>query len=644
MRPILWFFDNFCGEKLKSGIIPSRDGVALDVACNVSTTHTIYSIICFFLLVFNASAQLSPGKLSKAHAKLEGLSNCTQCHTIGDKVSNQKCLACHKELNAQVSKNKGFHASTQVKGKDCMTCHSEHHGLNFDAIRFDKKTFNHNLTGYELKGGHKTKVKNCNDCHKAENIVIPTLKNKPNTFLGLDTKCLSCHDDYHQKTLSNDCASCHDFNDFKKAPFFNHDKTEFALVGAHKKQDCASCHKEEIRNGKKFVKYSGLAFSNCTSCHKDIHKGDYGNNCKTCHNEESFTKISPSKSFNHTVTGYTLEGKHRDINCKKCHDSPSGNFKEFAQKNDITCLTCHKDIHEGKLGNDCKSCHNQNSFLLKNKSYTGKFDHDKTDYPLKGKHEVVDCKTCHKSDFTDPIQHKDCMNCHKDKHNGDFDPKKDKYPDCASCHNVDGFTPSLFTIEQHNKSKFKLEGGHIAQPCFSCHLTDKKWIFSKMETECISCHKDIHAGIIDPKYYGEKQSCSTCHSTENWQSVGFDHKTTKYPLVGGHLKAKCGDCHIDRKTNPLKQVFKGLSQDCATCHEDIHGGQFAKNGITNCAKCHGINAWDTSNFNHDNTNYKLDGEHKNVACAKCHKATLAGNKNIKSFKIAKYQCIDCHLK
>ena len=163
---------------------------------------TLLQVICLTiyctLIVFGSFAQLSPGKLSKGHTKLEGLSNCTQCHTIGDKVSNQKCLACHKELNTQVSKNKGFHVSAQVKGKDCITCHSEHHGLNFDVNRFDKKTFNHNLTGYELKGGHKTKVKNCNECHKADNITNPSLKSKPTTFLGLDTKCLSCHDDYHQ--------------------------------------------------------------------------------------------------------------------------------------------------------------------------------------------------------------------------------------------------------------------------------------------------------------------------------------------------------------------------------------------------------------------------------------------------------------
>ena len=98
-----------------------------------------------------AWAQLSPGKLTKAHSKLEGLANCTQCHTIGAKISEQKCLDCHKELKGRISSKKGYHVSSAVKGKECITCHSEHHGLNFDMVRFDKKTFDHKLTCYELK-------------------------------------------------------------------------------------------------------------------------------------------------------------------------------------------------------------------------------------------------------------------------------------------------------------------------------------------------------------------------------------------------------------------------------------------------------------------------------------------------------------
>jgi hypothetical protein len=101
--------------------------------------------------------------------------------------------------------------------------------------------------------------------------------------------------------------------------------------------DCASCHKSEVRNNQKFVRYSGLSFNNCNSCHKDAHKGRFGNNCEACHTdtEDSFNKIVPTRAFNHSVTGYALEGKHHEISCKKCHDNSngaSGSFQEFSKK------------------------------------------------------------------------------------------------------------------------------------------------------------------------------------------------------------------------------------------------------------------------------------------------------------------------
>lgn len=597
------------------------------------------------LLALKSLAQLSPGKLSQAHSKLEGLSNCTQCHSIGNKVANQNCLVCHKELAVRIVRNKGFHTSAAIKGKECITCHSEHHGLNFELVRFDKKNFNHTLTGYELKGSHKTKVLNCNQCHKPEHITDVTVKGKPKSFLGLDTKCSTCHEDYHQKTLSSDCALCHDFNDFKEVPLFNHSNTHFALRGQHKTLDCSSCHKAEVRNNKRFVKYAGISFNNCISCHKDEHKGKFGVNCEACHNEDSFHKITPPKSFNHSVTGYALEGKHREISCKKCHENSLGaneSFQEFANTKNITCVSCHKDIHEGKLGTDCKTCHNQNSFLLKNKSFTGKFDHDKTAYPLKGKHQDVDCRVCHKGDLTDPVSHNKCMSCHTDKHKGDFNTKKDKYPDCVACHSVEGFTPSHFTIEMHNKSTFQLEGAHLAQPCFVCHLNNNQWVFANLGSNCVDCHKDIHEGKIDSKYY-QSVSCRTCHQLDSWQNVQFDHTDTGYKLTGKHLTASCSGCHFDKKAIPVEQKFKGTANQCAACHQDVHGRQFARNGVTDCARCHTTQAWDGQSFDHNKTSFKLDGKHQNVSCEKCHKEPAKSSNRVRYFKLPKHQCIDCHL-
>ena len=110
--------------------------------------------------------QLSPGELSRVHKQLEGLSNCTKCHILGKKVSNQKCLDCHTELSNRIKSQKGYHVSAEVRGKECIICHSDHHGLDFQIVRFDEKSFNHTSTGFELSGAHiKSK---CRDCHKAE--------------------------------------------------------------------------------------------------------------------------------------------------------------------------------------------------------------------------------------------------------------------------------------------------------------------------------------------------------------------------------------------------------------------------------------------------------------------------------------------
>ena len=69
--------------------------------------YFITAAILVFLNTANIYAQLSPGDLTKAHANLEGLSNCTKCHELGDKVTNTKCLDCHKDINSLISKKYG---------------------------------------------------------------------------------------------------------------------------------------------------------------------------------------------------------------------------------------------------------------------------------------------------------------------------------------------------------------------------------------------------------------------------------------------------------------------------------------------------------------------------------------------------------
>lgn len=150
--------------------------------------NTIVVAVFLACFIFNASAQISPGDLTKAHAHLEGITNCTKCHVLGDKVSNEKCLDCHKEIKTRVDAKKGYHASTDVKGKDCFTCHSDHHGRSFEIIRFDTEAFNHELTGYKMTGAHKKL--DCIACHKSELIGDAEIKRKKRPISDLKRSVL----------------------------------------------------------------------------------------------------------------------------------------------------------------------------------------------------------------------------------------------------------------------------------------------------------------------------------------------------------------------------------------------------------------------------------------------------------------------
>ena len=608
----------------------------------LKTWHRLIGLSVFLLVAGNLRAQLSPGDLSKAHAELEGISNCTKCHVLGQKVSNDKCLDCHKELKSRVVQNKGFHVSKEVKGKACASCHNEHHGRTFDLVRLDEDKFEHQLTGYELTGAHKKTE--CRECHKADYVSDITLKKKKTTFLGLKQSCGSCHEDVHQKTLStNDCAKCHTTEDFKPASRFDHNRAKFALKGKHIEVDCIKCHKKELRNGKEFQHFTKIAFDNCSSCHDDTHRGQLGTNCKECHVEEAFTSQRGLSRFNHNNTVFPLKGKHKNVDCAKCHTLQGMTpLTVFQDKNGIpttACAQCHEDKHQGKLGNNCAECHTENSFQKVND--LDNFNHARTDFPLLGKHVSVDCKECHKTaNYTDPLPHNTCASCHEDHHEGQFTRANGVTPDCSVCHHTDGFETSLYTLEMHSQTKFPLTGAHEATPCFACHRKEEKWVFRDIKQRCVDCHDDIHIGEIPTKYYPE-QTCETCHATSSWKESQFNHNLTPFPLHGAHQKQACSACHLPDIIHPYGQ-FSGLHNRCADCHEDNHNRQFEQKGQTDCKRCHSEENWKIPRFNHNKTAFSLEGKHAKVACDACHKPVVIADKTIIQYKFKRFKCEDCH--
>jgi len=594
----------------------------------------------FVLAAAGLFGQLSPGPLSQAHAHLEGISNCTQCHDLGNKVPDSKCLACHVEIQTLMTARRGYHASTEVRSKECIDCHSDHHGRRFDMVRFDQDAFEHAKTGYKLEGQHT--VIDCRECHKPEFVADPDIRKRENSFLGLERDCKSCHDDFHQGSLGTDCASCHDFEKFRPARLFDHDDARFALAGRHKEVDCLECHRMTTKNGLEYQEFTGLSFSDCVSCHEDPHAGQLPGRCAQCHVESGFEKFAGMGRFDHGLTDFQLKGKHRQVQCMDCHNprlDPRSIFQDNKNLEEDQCVSCHEDVHEGKFGTNCVECHQESGF--RNLRNMDQFDHARTAFPLEGKHVVVDCRDCHEGGrFTEPMPHAVCTDCHTDYHEGQFSARP-LAGDCAECHSVEGFEYTSFGAAEHLTTDFPLRGAHLATPCLACHLEGDAWVFSGLSHDCKACHDDIHQGHIDAQYYPDAD-CRSCHSEEAWHVVSFDHEKTGWPLEGRHAEQRCSSCHFIREETGLRQLFTGISHECSSCHNENHGNQFDVGGITDCKRCHSFVNWEPTLFDHQLTAFPLEGKHAEVACKECHPPAVIDGETMVLYKLESFQCIDCH--
>ncbi|MFC2170626.1 cytochrome C [Calditrichota bacterium] len=554
------------------------------------------STITTLILTLSLFAQISPGKLSSFHEKFEGIKNCTLCHELGKAQTNAKCLECHSSLSKQTDSVKGYHISSEVESKKCSKCHSEHHGRDYVLVMWEngENSFNHSLTGFELKGKHSD-IK-CRECHRIEfvdkNIVKSENVNSSRTYLGLDQACLYCHTDEHRAQFTQDCLDCHIMKAWKPAEKFDHNKSDYALTGKHINVECLKCH------------YT-----------TSLSSEDSGN---------TDFKIG-KKEQSATYAVYDLEGRFPG------------------------CTPCHQDIHQVKLGTDCAKCHNTESFQ---NAGSQDFNHNLTGYPLNGKHVSVKCNECHQNGYTARIKVREkCIDCHEDIHLGQFADRSDG-GDCKSCHDENAFIPALYTIENHNTSKYPLTGSHLAIPCFLCHkqvegnggTTYAQFDFDKLN--CQSCHKDIHNGQLD--IWINKSGCEFCHSPESWHTTTFDHNLSRFKLEGKHRQILCLECHKIESQGEEVMWIKPLKMECNSCHKDIHYGQFAEGNKSNdkiaCQRCHTPEDWKNLKFNHNvDSRFRLEGAHARLSCEACHK--YIEDKLVEKYRLYKpmeITCVACH--
>jgi hypothetical protein len=525
---------------------------------------------------------------------------------------------------------------------------------------------------------------------------------------GMDVRCLACHTEIgwmrtakrgtHAKEMAKNCASCHPDHGGREFNLvvwpegspekFDHRRAGFLLEGKHAQAPCAKCHKGSlqkspaaplIRKKNRDASWLGLE-TNCASCHEDVHRGQLGKKCESCHNQEKFV---PAPGFDHAKSAFPLTGSHTKVKCLACHAAPQfvkardakgqpkPEWKPLPHKD---CVSCHKDPHAGRFPGACAKCHNTENWKSISKSG---FDHDRTRYPLRGKHAGIACEKCHdarQGGFGAKPKFALCTDCHKDAHAGTA-TLATKVVDCASCHDVKGFDRSSYTVAQHAKSAYPLEGRHVAVACEKCHtkvaagsaeaaaLGTARVQLRPKKGACADCHGDPHLGRFEPTgARPQKNSCRACHSMLAFQPSSYDavaHADCVFPLRGGHLATPCQACHEELTKPPGKSTlradaasmrplhFDNPRRACEACHKSPHGEQFAaRRDKGACESCHDDLAFvPASKFNHDrDAAFKLEGAHAKTPCASCHVPQPgADGKPFVTYKPTPTKCEACHV-
>ncbi|QDU65447.1 cytochrome c3 family protein [Engelhardtia mirabilis] len=206
-----------------------------------------------------------------------------------------------------------------------------------------------------------------------------------------------------------------------------------------------------------------------------------------------------------------------------------------------------------------------------------------------------------------------------------------------------GFVVVLFSRDLEQTSPGPLSAVHAsldeldgAGSCKRCH----GGFGESLAGACLTCHEAIESdldlrrglhGTLDP---ASAQACGTCHSEHHGAEfrlvsdtafaaagvadvMAFDHALVGLDLAGKHTEIACSECHAASEVLVLAhgtRRFGGLDASCASCHEDVHGGELGNS----CADCH----VQTQSFgpppSFAHASFDDGGDHAGLECATCH--------------------------
>ena len=256
-----------------------------------------------------------------------------------------------------------------------------------------------------------------------------------------------------------------------------------------------------------------------------------------------------------------------------------------------------------------------------------------------------DCALCHTAPWaTDNMQDR-CLSCHIETklevtseaslhgalllHNPELS--------CRDCHpdhrgadapltelGATSFPHELvgFSLASHQE---KMDGSPFE--CANCHA---QGITVFEQNACAECHQNINTEFMQTHLAAYGENCLACHDGVETYGANFDHAQTGFPLTGEHAEVRCAECHQNARSIA---DFENAPEDCAGCHlaDDAHDGRFG----TNCGVCHTPNNWEEATFDHNLSNFPLEGKHQDAACEDCHTTDNPQD--------APSDCFSCHV-
>lgn len=310
--------------------------------------------------------------LAGAHAKVA----CAACHTSGSMTAplrSNTCASCHVNVHRESLK------------EDCQACHIE---TTFRGAPFDHAQ----RTRFALDGKHFGLE--CAKCHTGLSPPTVPLARRVVDYGGASRECVACHGpkDPHKGEFGRACDSCHKTATFDVKAFTHAGTPEF-YRGFHDKVTCDQCHvpgRTPLGTGPAHPAPA------CASCHKDVHLGQVGQLCETCHTVDG-AHFKATK-FSHAQSTFALTGRHESVDCAQCHHTetrafPAGHGTAMALKPmDVQCMACHKDPHLGQVDIKCDTCHKTDVFKVP------AFTHRGLEEFFAGIHGKYACVACHKNE------------------------------------------------------------------------------------------------------------------------------------------------------------------------------------------------------------------------------------------------------